>query len=65
MLVESNEVIIWKWERLLKKSVEIAKLSKEMVLSGSFVAQIQDINRDKDNEFDFLYSYGYSSAPFA
>ena len=49
----------------VKKSVEIAKLSKEMVLSGSFVAQIQDINRGKDNEFDFLYSYGYSSAPFA
>ena len=58
-------MILWKLERLLKKSVEIAKLLKEMVLLGSFVAQIRDINRDKDNEFDFFHSYGYPTAPFA
>ena len=36
-----------------------------MVLLELFVAQIRDINRDKDNEFDFFYRYGYPSAPFA
>ena len=35
-----------------------------MVLLELFVVQIRDINRDKDNEFDFFDSYGYPTAPF-